>query len=107
MAQEEAREGKEEGPEEAPRILEGARHLGRLYSHGSSRRLLCARSLYREAVSDVTTTIFTACIGYLITYAGKSLGEKLSRNKHRLDADGNPLPEDTTISSDSTNIGKG
>ena len=41
------------------------------------------------------------------TYAGKSLGEKLSRNKHRLDADGNPLPEDTTISSDSTNIGKG
>lgn len=62
---------------------------------------------YREAVSDVTTTIFTACIGYLITYAGKSLGEKLSRNKHRLDADGNPLPEDTTTSSDSTNIGKG
>lgn len=64
-------------------------------------------AFYREAVSDVTTTIFTACIGYLITYAGKSLGEKLSRNKHRLDADGNPLPEDTTISSDSTNIGKG
>ena len=62
-------------------------------------------AFYREAVSDVTTTIFTACIGYLITYAGKSLGEKLSRNKHRLDADGNPLPEDTTISSDSTNIG--
>ena len=39
--------------------------------------------------------------------AGKSLGEKLSRNKHRLDADGNPLPEDTTTSSDSANIGKG
>ena len=32
-------------------------------------------AFYREAVSDVTTTIFTACIGYLITYAGKSLGE--------------------------------
>lgn len=64
-------------------------------------------AFYREAVSDVTTTIFTACIGYLITYAGKSLGEKLSRNKHRLDADGNPLPEDTTTSSDSANIGKG
>ena len=45
---------------------------------------------YRESVSDVTTTVFTACIGYLITYAGKSLGEKVSRNKHRLDADGNP-----------------
>ena len=64
-------------------------------------------AFYREAVSDVTTTIFTACSGYLITYAGKSLGEKLSRNTHRLDADGNPLPEDKTTSSDSTNIGKG
>ena len=64
-------------------------------------------AFYREAVSDVTNTIFTACIGYLITYAGKSLGEKLSRNKHRLDADGNPLPEDTTADSDNTNIGKG
>ena len=51
---------------------------------------------YRESVSDVTTTVFTACIGYLITYAGKSLGEKVSRNKHRLDANGNPLPEDET-----------
>ena len=49
---------------------------------------------YRESVSDVTTTVFTACIGYLITYAGKSLGEKVSRNKHRLDADGNPLPDE-------------
>lgn len=43
-----------------------------------------------DAVEDVTTTVFTACIGYLITYAGKSLGEKISRNKHGLDADGNP-----------------
>lgn len=51
---------------------------------------------YRESVSDVTTTVFTACIGYLITYAGKSLGEKVSRNKHRLDANGDPLPEDET-----------
>ena len=50
-------------------------------------------AFYREAVSDVTTTIFTACIGYLITYAGKSLGEKISRNRHGLDADGNPLPD--------------
>ena len=37
----------------------------------------------RDPVSEVTGTIFTACVGYLITYAGKSLGEKLSRNKHR------------------------
>lgn len=32
-------------------------------------------------------------MGYLITYAGKSLGEKISRNRHGLDADGNPLPD--------------
>lgn len=43
-----------------------------------------------QTVSDVTTTIFTACIGYLITYAGKSLGEKVSRNKHGLNEDGKP-----------------
>lgn len=52
-----------------------------------------------DPVSDLTSTIFTACIGYLITYAGKSLGEKISRNRHGLDADGNPLPDtsgDTT-----------
>lgn len=53
-------------------------------------------AFYRESVSDVTITIFTACIGYLITYAGKSLCEKVSRNKHHLDADGNPLPNDST-----------
>ena len=46
----------------------------------------------RESVGDLTGTIFTACIGYLIAYAGKSLGEKVSRNKHGLDADGNPYP---------------
>ena len=104
--QKEAQKGKE-GPEETHRILEGARHLSRHHSHGGSRRLHLLTAFYREAVSDVTTTIFTACIGYFITYAGKSLGEKISRNKHRLDADWNPLPEDTTSSSDSTNIGKG
>ena len=47
----------------------------------------------RDPVSEVTGTIFTACVGYLITYAGKSLGEKISRNRHGLDADGNPLPD--------------
>ena len=44
-----------------------------------------------EPSAELTVAIFTACIGYLITYAGKSLGEKVSRNKHGLDADGNPL----------------
>lgn len=54
---------------------------------------LAARGL--DPVSDLTSTIFTACIGYLITYAAKSLGEKVSRNRHGLDADGNPLPDQT------------
>lgn len=45
----------------------------------------------REPVSDLSSTIFTACVGYLITYATKSLGEKISRNRHGLDAAGNPL----------------
>ncbi len=30
----------------------------------------------RDPVGELTGTIFTACVGYLITYAGKSLGEK-------------------------------
>jgi len=48
-------------------------------------------SLGMEPSGDLTGGVFTACIGYLITYAGKSLGEKMSRNRHGLDADGNPL----------------
>lgn len=55
-----------------------------------------------DPVSDLTSTIFTGCIGYLITYAGKSLGEKVSRNRHGLDADGNPLP-DPSGNTDQTN----
>lgn len=49
----------------------------------------------KQTVSDVTTTVFTACIGYLITYSAKSLGEKASRNKYGLDADGNPVQNNT------------
>lgn len=44
-----------------------------------------------DPVSDLTSTIFTGCIGYLITYAAKSLGEKISRNRYHLDEDGYPL----------------
>ena len=44
-----------------------------------------------EPSGELTNGVFIACIGYLITYAGKSLGEKMSRNKYGLDADGNPL----------------
>ena len=50
-----------------------------------------ALAAFEKDASDVTTTVFKACIGYLITYAGKSLGEKMSRNKHHLDTDGNPI----------------
>jgi hypothetical protein len=62
--------------------------------------ILAAFSL--NPVSELTSTIFMACIGYLITYAGKSLGEKISRNRHGLDADGNPhhAPEGATITND-------
>jgi hypothetical protein len=45
----------------------------------------------KQSVSDLAITIFTACIGYMVTYAGKSAYEKNSRNKHGLDTDGNPL----------------
>ena len=34
----------------------------------------------QQTASDVTTTIFTACIGYLVSYAAKSATEKISRN---------------------------
>lgn len=41
-----------------------------------------------EPTAEVTVCIFTACTGYLIAYAGKSLGEKVSRNRHGVDRDG-------------------
>ena len=47
-----------------------------------------------DIAGDITICIVTACVGYLVTYAGKSLGEKISRNRHGIDADGNPLPKE-------------
>ncbi len=44
-----------------------------------------------ETAEGTTTTIFTGCIGYLMTYAAKSATEKISRNRHGLDAAGNPV----------------
>lgn len=44
-----------------------------------------------ETAEGITNTIFTACVGYLVTYAAKSATEKISRNRHGLDADGNPI----------------
>ena len=44
----------------------------------------------KQTVSDLAVAVFTACIGYMVTYAGKSAYEKNSRNKHGLDEDGQP-----------------
>lgn len=48
----------------------------------------------KQTASDVTTTIFTACTTYLVTYAASSTTEKISRNRHGLDPDGNPINTD-------------
>lgn len=45
----------------------------------------------QQTSGDVTVAIFTACIGYLVSYAAKSATEKISRNRHGLDPDGNPI----------------
>ena len=58
----------------------------------NAQRLTCVLAFRdQQTASDVTTTIFTACIGYLVSYAAKSATEKISRNRHGLDADGNPI----------------
>lgn len=57
-------------------------------------------ALDKQSVSDVTTTIFTGCIGYLVTYAAKSTTEKISRNKHGLDANGNPFNYESNYESE-------
>lgn len=49
----------------------------------------------KDTASDVTTTVFTGCVGYLVTYAASSTTEKISRNRHGLDADGNPYNQST------------
>lgn len=46
-----------------------------------------------DTAEGITTTVFTGSIGYLVTYAAKSATEKISRNRHGLDADGNPIEE--------------
>lgn len=48
----------------------------------------------KQTVSDVTSTIFTACAAYLVSYAAKSATEKISRNRHGLDANGNPISKE-------------
>ena len=53
-------------------------------------------ALDKQTASDVTTAIFSGCIAYLVTYAAKSATEKISRNRHGLDADGNPINQNDT-----------
>lgn len=48
----------------------------------------------KETASDVTVAIFGACTAYLVSYAAASTTEKVSRNRHGLDADGFPLDEE-------------
>lgn len=50
------------------------------------------RDIARDFAAEIRDGIGWTIV-YLITYAGKSLGEKISRNRHGLDADGNPLPD--------------
>ena len=48
-------------------------------------------ALDKQTNSDLAIAIFGACIGYLISYAAATVSEKVSRNRHGLDADGNPI----------------
>ena len=54
----------------------------------------------KQPVEGLSISVFTACIGYLVTYAGKSAFEKNSRNKYRLDEYGNPFNENIGGSDD-------
>jgi Co/Zn/Cd efflux system component len=45
----------------------------------------------KQPSENISSVVFTACIGVLISYHGKSAFEKHSRNKHNLDENGNPL----------------
>lgn len=73
--------------------------------------------LDKQTASDLTIAIFTGCIGYLVSYAAASTGEKISRNRHGLDADGVPYQTVSTDASagtsakascsDTTTTGKG
>lgn len=44
---------------------------------------------------EVTTTVAQACIAIAVSYEAKSFGEKNSRNKYGIDADGNRITQDT------------
>ena len=45
----------------------------------------------KQTASDVTIAIITACGSVIAAYIAAATGEKVSRNRHGLDADGNPI----------------
>lgn len=71
----------------------------------------------KQTASDVTIAIITACGSVIAAYIAASTGEKVSRNRHGLDADGLPYQAantdaavDTSTAascSDTTTTGKG
>ena len=71
----------------------------------------------KQTASDVTIAIITACGSVIAAYIAASTGEKVSRNRHGLDADGLPYQTantDATVDtstvascSDTTTTGKG
>ena len=61
------------------------------FTPASAAASVVLAALDKQTGGEVTPTIFPACIGYLVTYAAKSTTEKISRNRHGLDADGFPL----------------
>ena len=54
------------------------------------KKIEASKKLAYWAASVAT---LSAASSLLLSAAGKSLGEKISRNRHGLDADGNPLPD--------------
>lgn len=48
----------------------------------------------KQTVESLSMTLITALAASIVTYCIKSLGEKASRNKYRLDENGNPIQQD-------------
>lgn len=49
---------------------------------------------HRDTVEGLAGILVSSCAVCLVSYAIKSLGEKHSRNKYHLDADGNPISKE-------------
>lgn len=47
----------------------------------------------KQTVESLTSVIVTSLAVIIVTYCVKSLGEKASRNRHHLDANGTPMEQ--------------